>query len=162
MGKRGPKPTPTAMLAARGSWRAKAPDRKDEPQIDPCEPTMPPGLGLAGRAEWKRTVPRMAAHQMLTELDRTNLFLMCKALDEHSEADKAIKEHGLLVDGASGNKVLNPAVHERQRAWARYVKLSAAFGMTASDRSRVKGASGKEAPKSGSGGGNISKFFKAS
>ena len=155
MGRRGPKPTPTKTLEARGSWLAKARKKAGEPEYQPIEPKMPNGLGDAGVAEWLRIVPQLAAKRILADVDTTNLWLMCKALDEHEQADAAVKEHGLLVAGANGGWVLNPAVHERQRAWGRYVKLSAAFGMTAGDRSRV--STGEKDDKGTNG--NISKFF---
>lgn len=155
MATRGRKPTPTKILQARGSWRAKAPNRAGEPQMEAITPEMPDGLGPAGIAEWQRIVPRLAEQRLLAEVDRTNLFLMCKSLDEMAQAQAAIAELGLLVAAAHGGTVLNPAVHERHRAWIRYTKHAATFGMTPSDRTRVKAGDVKETTSAG----GMSQFF---
>lgn len=64
----GPQPTPTAVLAARGSWRAN--ERADEPVI-PIAADCEPPAGLSERAEevWRALAPRLRNSGLLSEAD---------------------------------------------------------------------------------------------
>lgn len=64
----GPKPTPTATLALRGSWRANT--RPNEPTPEVVTELEAPA-SLTGRALelWETMAPRLQASQLLTVLD---------------------------------------------------------------------------------------------
>lgn len=59
MGQRGPAPTPTEILRARGSWRADA--NPDEPQPEQGAPECPPGMSEAAQKVWQSVVSLIAA-----------------------------------------------------------------------------------------------------
>lgn len=157
MGKRGPKPTPTARLKLSGSWRAKARVKAGEPQpsLVTTVPTPPVFLGDYGMAEWERIVPELVQLRVLTQPDLTSLGLLCKALDDYWQADEAVNRYGILVDGAHGGLTQNPAALERNRAWNRYRQGCAVFGCTPADRTRITGAGGGTAGKTESALGKL-------
>lgn len=74
---RGRKPTPTKILEARGSWRAKG--RKGEPQLTGAEPEMPKSLNAAARACWRRLTPILLEMRVLTKGDWLTLADLCMA-----------------------------------------------------------------------------------
>ena len=136
MGKRGPKPTPTAQLKLRGSWRANR--NPDEPSFEPSIPTCPSFLDAEGKREWRRLCKVLGAASVITEADRGALALLCHAWSEFVAADKLVAETHLTQRSDRGGYYINPAVNVRTSAWSRYLKAAAEFGCTPSARSRVK------------------------
>ncbi len=65
MGARGPAPTPTKILEARGSWRAKA--RAGELTFPVERPECPAWLSTEARAEWDRVVERLEGAGVLAQ-----------------------------------------------------------------------------------------------
>ena len=69
MGKRGPKPTPTAVLSLRGSWLAKKRGDDVTPARLEATPPAPARLPEDAARIWNATAPEMAATGVLTALD---------------------------------------------------------------------------------------------
>jgi phage terminase small subunit len=63
MGLRGPQPTPTAILRARGSWLVN--HRKDEPQPEKGGPPCPRWLNKDARKIWKALIPQLPDELLL-------------------------------------------------------------------------------------------------
>lgn len=61
MGKRGPAPTPTVTLQARGSWRAKSRAASESSAPRPGRPTCPSWLSDEARHCWARIVVALEA-----------------------------------------------------------------------------------------------------
>lgn len=129
-----PAPTPTPILAARGSWRAKT--RKDEPQTGPLRIAPPCPVHLQGDARriWKHTAKRLIALGVLTALDLDALgdyaavraeFL---ALDAHVHAN---------LDKLRDSPSYPVAVVMRNAARDAMKKLAEQFGLTPASRSRL-------------------------
>jgi P27 family predicted phage terminase small subunit len=139
MGKRGPKPTPTAILAARGSYLARA---------NPCEPLPPRGVPTVpmevasdpeALATWARLVPILGGAGVLTILDGEALGNYCLLCAMRARAYAALR----------GLRESNPAKPVEQSTVGRkitrqIIELSTAmraaeteFGMTPSSRARI-------------------------
>ena len=120
-----PKPTPTAVLAARGSWRAAT--RPSEPQPEPVTELAPP-VELSGRAleVWNATAPRLAAARILTEADKFTLL-------------RYAQTYGLWLAVIEGMG----AAPKREQILALgklseiLVKLESGFGLNPADRTRI-------------------------
>ena len=77
---RGPKPTPTAILKARGSWRAK--DRPDADNSVPVErPVMPDFITGFARTKWYELCTLLLNARILTKLDAFCLARYCVNLE---------------------------------------------------------------------------------
>ena len=135
MGRRGPKPTPTATLRLRGSWRADA--RKSEPKPKLGAPPMPSWLSREAKAEWKRVVPELERLGLLSQLDRAALALYAQAYGRWAEAEKELVVHGLIVKTKSGMLIQNPYLWIANRAAKQMSEMLAEFGMSPSSRTRV-------------------------
>lgn len=149
MGRRGPPPTPTKVLEARGSWRAKA--RAGEVAPDPVIPRCPPWVDRDGRRLWREITRSLAEVGLVTKLDRVPMALLVDALTQYLRAKELISTDGAL-DGkkithktGTGSVIQHPAVGIMNKAWERVLKVSLQFGMTPAARAGLKG---KEADQS--------------
>jgi phage terminase small subunit len=118
----GGRPTPTAILQARGSWRAKVRART-EPQVDPGLPECP--LPLHGEAQrtWERMCAQLSAVGILSTIDGTALARYCElwarwcALASSADLDHLItmlriSEHLLKIEVQYGlTPASRPNVH---------------------------------------------------
>ncbi len=125
-----PVPVPTAILSARGSWRAKT--RAGEPRPRVQKPSCPALLQGEGKAEWNRQVRELHRLGLIARMDRGLLVLWCEAWANYLELTEAIRAAGGVKQGAA-----------LQLFWARksagetLLKVSALFGFSPSARSRL-------------------------
>jgi len=136
MGRRGPRPQPTALKLVRGN-PGKRPLPKDEPRptlgIGPC----PESLCEEAKAEWVRVVVELEKLEMLTRVDSPSLEAYCGAVVMMRQARKAITADGLVLNGKFG-PVKNPAVQIHRDCAALVRQFAAEFGLTPSARTRLK------------------------
>jgi phage terminase small subunit len=129
MGKRGPKPTPTAILEKRGSWRAK--ERTAEPETVPFRdvPECPQGLTGDAAAVWREDAPRMVGIGTLTAEDLRAFerycrqFALWRKLMAQVEAAEIVEETDIRA---------LEKVNDTLR------RLEAVFGKTPADRASLK------------------------
>lgn len=145
MGKRGPRPTPTAELDRRGSWRGKT--RSEEPKPADAVVGPPKWIGTYGRAMWRAHAAEMRRLGLLRTLDVRPFALACRAYHDYRTATKRLDGSGLMPE------VRRALIAEQDKAWSRCVKLMREFGMTPASRPGLKG----EIPKADDGKG---RFFK--
>jgi len=138
---RGPAPTPTAILASRGSRRAAA--RKDEPAPDATVPAPPKWLTRQERTTWRTVAKRLLAMRVLDSIDGFALSRYCRLWTRWSEAADWIKKNGEVyipsdANGSPGKPAAWPQVAIVQRLEEQMRRLEAEFGMTPAGRARVK------------------------
>ena len=75
----GPKPTPTAILKNRGSWRAG--ERRGSPVPDPSIPEKPKWVKGKALGIWKRAAKLLGDMGVLTSIDGFALGMYCVYLD---------------------------------------------------------------------------------
>lgn len=145
MAARGPAPTPTAVLEARGSWRAKT---RDGEMVLPVEaPNCPSWLNKEAKEEWKRVVIHLEAAGVLALADRALLTAYCEAWGEFYEAvtecRKVVKESGYAGAVAAG------LIGVKNKAADRLLRMAQQFGLSPSARTRVRsqGETEAEQPK---------------
>lgn len=113
---------PTALLAARGSWRAK--ERTDEPKPDVVTEAKPPkGLPAKARRIWKELAPRLVATKVLTVADLPSFARYCRLYVAWQEAMKLVE--------AKPDRVSVLALRAVDDMLAR---LEKSFGLTPADR----------------------------
>jgi len=124
----GPPKTPTAMLARRGSWRAKVRDRGVEPPEG--VPTRPAWVRGPAARHWKSIAEMLDAMGVMSPAYTVVFALLINSLGNYIEADKACKKHGEFYENDKGNWVAHPAARQRQAAWEQVLKASKEFGLT--------------------------------
>ena len=138
MSRRGPAPTPTAILELRGSRRAEG--RAGEPRPPVKAPTCPARLKGEAKKEWVRVVKQLKAMAVLAEIDRALLAAYCEAWAELDAIERKMAsqpEGGLLISTSNGNIIQSPLVGIRNRAVERLGRLAQQFGMSPAARTRL-------------------------
>ena len=118
MGRRGPKPTPKAVLAARGSWRVTA--RGKEPQPKKGRPPAPPGLSVPARKVWNAVVKELEEMKILGTCDGNALARYAQAVANYWQCSKVITKKGMTYERIATNG--ERMIRERPE-----VKLMAAY-----------------------------------
>ena len=128
MGSRGPAPTPTDILAMRGSWLVKT--RNGEPQPDRGEPDRPK-LNTAERKIWKQLVENLASMQVLRRTDAWQLERYCVLFRKWRDVEKRIADEtdDSLIAVLEGRSL---RIHEA------LCKVESQFGLTPASRTRIK------------------------
>ena len=159
MGRRGPQKTPTATLAARGSWRAKI--RTGEP-VPPDQPVIAPEwLGDAGRAVWSQIAPALEAMGVLTQIDTGALGRYCELWVRWIHASKYLREHGETCEirdkyGESVGEAPRSQVAIVAKLSELLARLEREFGLTPAARAGISiSENGKAKPTD-----EKSKFFR--
>lgn len=155
MGARGPAPTPTPILEARGSWRAK--ERAGELRYERGKPSCPSWLCREAKAEWKRLIRLCDAAGVLQLVDRAMLAAWCEAWAEFVEAATLLARQGLLITRPDGNVVRNPVGYIKNTAALRLISLADKFGFCPSARVRMRAV---EEGREGEEGEGKSRFFR--
>ena len=149
MGKRGPAPTPTAMLKLRGSWRADI--NENEPQPDAVAPEKPDELPAEAEAVWDRLISELELMHVLTRADGFALELLARTWGKWMEAERKIEEVGSVYpiknpDGSIKYLQQTPWVAMSRNYGAELNRLLQQFGLTPSARSRITTAVKNEQP----------------
>lgn len=133
---KGRKPTPTATLAARGSWRANL--RSAEPMAPAGIPECPDDLQGEARAEWFRLSAILSGMGVLTLAERGALVCYCRAWARMTKAAAKLEVEGEVISSPSGYQIQSPWLAIHNKALEQVVKLLAEFGLTPASRTRVK------------------------
>lgn len=139
MGRRGPKPKPTAIRVREGN-PGRLPINADEPlpPIWPQCPTAPEWLGDIGRAKWTEVAPTLLGVGCLTVADYDLLAMLCEAHDELHAAMAEIAEHGRVAYSDKGSAYQHPAVGIKNKAIQRIRQFGNDFGMSPAARTGLK------------------------
>lgn len=143
MGKRGPRPTPTALKLIKGERKDRI--NFDEPKPTPGRPTMPSWLPLEAKKLWRQIAPELERMGVLTKADGLALEGLVSVTDLIRRVEAQIREDGVAVsddkhtdaDGrpAKRKHPLFPTLVSLRQLQLAYLKE---FGGTPSARSSLK------------------------
>lgn len=146
MGKRGPKPKPTALLKLHGSWRADL--NKHEPQPPSGDPECPDWLEQEAKNNWAELCPLLSAMRVLTKADKNALARYCQYLARWRQCEEWVTRFGgrmpVKKDGEVIGYVESPEVRQSLKYAAALSKLEADFGLTPSARTRIVAMEGEQ------------------
>lgn len=152
MGKRGPRPTPTAVLRARGSRRAdRNPDRL-EPEPPPGPPECPAWLNADAKVVWDQMVALLGEMGVLTKADGNALARYATMFVQWRQAQEFVLKHGFVYPLKSGTGVVKgfgqfPQVAIAARLSLALLKIEAEYGLTPSSRARIDVNAGDGLPE---------------
>ena len=132
MGARGPAPTPTEVLKARGSPHANT--RTGEVAYPIDAPDCPKWLGKDAKLEWKRVVALLIEARCVATIDLALLTSYCQAWGEYIGLCRAIVKAGYAKAIKTG------LMSARNKARDALVKIADRFGFSPAARTRVKAA----------------------
>jgi P27 family predicted phage terminase small subunit len=136
----GPAKTPTAILKARGSWRAKSKDRQGEPEVASLEgvPVCPEHLHGSARGIWDTTAAVLVGIRVLTNADLDTLADYCATRAEYLKLDDQVRRKLSVLSKA---KFFPVVVAMRNNAREATAKLASQLGLSPAARARVKAVS---------------------
>lgn len=129
MGKRGPKPTPTAVLAMRGSWLAKKRGDDVTPAKLEATPPAPARLPEDAAKVWTAAAPEMVEAGLLTGLDLGAFERKCCIEALWSRQARQIEESG---------EICARAVRTLAKLDEALSRMEKNFGLTPADRVGLK------------------------
>ena len=95
MGRRGPVPTPTAVLEKRGSTLVTKRRKAREPKGPPGMPKCPDWLDKRAKAMWRKVAPMLFRMGVLSKADANALERYCRTYSLWRQADEFIEKNGL-------------------------------------------------------------------
>lgn len=132
---RGRKRTPTEILQARGSDRAK--DRLKAPKPPAATPTAPTELTGDAKREWNRVTKILSSMGMLTTADRVILTTYCQAWGDYLEARRKLAVEGFTQDSPSGARKKSTWLVIAHDSFAILHRCCAELGLTPSGRAKL-------------------------
>jgi P27 family predicted phage terminase small subunit len=143
MGRRGPAPTPTAILKLRGSPLATKRRNLREPKGPPGRPRCPDWLDEDAKAAWRHLIPQLDSMGVLTRIDGNALARYCRLWSRWRKAEAFLDKNGEmypLKDEAGKVKCFQPfpQVSIANKLAQQLTRLEQEFGMTPSARTRIQ------------------------
>jgi len=140
MGLRGPRPTPSAILKARGTYRA---DRaRGEVKGPRGIPRCPAGLDKLAKQCWGQLLPMLQSMRVLSRIDRNGIIRYCIFWSQWHQAQQFLAKNGLVYPIKDGNGKVKclaafPHVAIVSKVGLLLTKFEQEFGMTPSARMRI-------------------------
>jgi P27 family predicted phage terminase small subunit len=135
----GRKPKPTALKAIQGNAGKRAkPKNEPTPEALTETPEPPEWMGDIAAGIWRRAAPWLAANKIMAATDLHNLEAFCMAYQRWREAQDHIDDHGLVVTGAQGGPMKNPACTVANESLRQVATFGALLGLDPSSRARLK------------------------
>src|SRR5882724_9045165 len=141
MGLRGPRPTPSAILKARGTYRA---DRgRNEVKGPRGIPRCPAGLDKLAKKCWLQLIPMLLSMGVLSRIDRNAIIRYCIFWSQWHQAQQFLSKNGLVYPIKDGNGKVKclaafPHVAIVSKVGLLLAKFEQEFGMTPSARTRIE------------------------
>ena len=143
LAKRGPRPTPKAILKLRGSRRDGY--LPDQPEAAPGTPVKPDYLEKDASAMWDQLVPQLLKLGVLSNIDGVILAELCEAWADLRACKRFVKKHGRTykVTKIQFGKVVTegsklwPQTREIAHLRTFILRSCAEFGLSPSSRTRL-------------------------
>lgn len=138
------KPTARKELAGNPGKRAL---NKDEPAFTPIKGASPPEwFDEYASTMWVLAAKELCAQQVLCATDLHNLEMFCVAYSTARNSQEHVAKHGVVMIGATGGPVKNPALTALNEAMKQLASFGGMLGLDPSSRARLVGA-GKKTSK---------------
>lgn len=142
----GRRPDPTAIRIIKGNPQKK-PLPKNEPKFKKPDERLTPKEYLGDSADimgeqslkiWDIITPDLHGAGVLTKGDYMAAIGLCNTLSDYFEARRMINKGGQFYKDSDGKIKVARWVGRANEAWREALSQMASFGMTPSDRTRIK------------------------
>lgn len=141
----GRKPKPTALKLLQGNAGKRGlPKNEPAPEALSEVPSPPDWMGEIAASIWRQIAPWLVETKIMAATDLHNLECFCVAYQRWREAQDDIDRAGLVVPGARGGVVKNPACTVANESMRQVATFGAALGLDPASRARLKPASAGE------------------
>jgi len=148
-GKSGAKRKPNARKLLAGSRNAN-PSAVEFELVTNID--APSWLSPIAREMWETIVPHLCREKVLAVTDVHNIEAFCSAYAMFRKSELDIEENGLVMTGATGGPIKNPACTVKNEALRQMTMYGSALGLDPASRGRLLGGGG------GSGGNEFEGF----
>ncbi|MGL5344888.1 MAG: phage terminase small subunit P27 family [Plesiomonas sp.] len=140
------KPAALKDLAGNPGKRAR---QKSSTAFTPISGVNPPDhLPENARVMWEMISKELCAKHVLCATDLHNLECFCLAYETMRTASAHVATHGVVVEGAQGGPIKNPALTAMNESMRQLATFGGMLGLDPSSRQRVIGSvKGGDAPK---------------
>ncbi|WP_433738986.1 phage terminase small subunit P27 family [Pseudomonas putida] len=136
---RGRKPKPTAKKQLAGNPGKRALNTA-EPEFSKITDVDPPEwLSERAAVMWKMILPELLRENVVALTDLHNVEAFCTAYDNWRMAQESIRDNGIVVAGATGGPVKNPALTAANETMRQMVTFGSLLGLDPSSRTRLIG-----------------------
>jgi len=134
VGRRGPKPKPSALKIAQGNpGKRRLNDAEPRPAVS--APTPPEWLAGEALDEWRRIVPELVHLGVIGTIDLSVLLACCEAWAWYRQTARiAAKSPRFVTPAGGGAPYTAPIVNQLRDARADWLKLARELGLTPSAR----------------------------
>ena len=138
---RGRKPKPNREKLLSGSKHANknAVEFENIANVDP-----PEWLPELAKTMWQTVCPHLCKKKVLAVTDLHNLEIFCIEYATWRDANQHVKENGIVVEGATGGPIKNPARTVATEAMRQMAIFGGNLGLDPASRSRLIGPAGAE------------------
>lgn len=137
MGARGVAPAPTPLKLLKGEKKSRINQNEPKP-TSPKAPPVPAWLSDEAKVVWRSIAADMHRKGVLTEWDREAFAVFCESVIHHRKACELVDGSAILVKGAQGNLVKNPALQIIRDTSQTIRAFAQEFGLTPSARSGIE------------------------
>ncbi|WP_047305231.1 phage terminase small subunit P27 family [Pseudomonas fluorescens] len=134
---RRPKPTAQKVLAGNPGKRKLNTDEPDFSLVTNVDP--PEWLCSYATQVWEMLVPELLRAKVLALTDMHNVEAFCSAYGNWRRAQESVISHGIVVSGATGGPVKNPALTAANEAMRQMVTFGSMLGLDPASRTRIIG-----------------------
>ena len=140
---RKPKPTAKKQLAGNPGKRALNTSEPEFSKITDVDP--PEWLSERAAVMWKMILPELLRENVVALTDLHNVEAFCTAYDNWRMAQESIRDNGIVVAGATGGPVKNPALTAANETMRQMVTFGSLLGLDPSSRTRLIGGNKQKA-----------------
>ncbi len=138
-GRSGRKPKPTSLKEAAGN-----PGRRELNLNEPdfgriLNIDCPDWIEGHGRDLWEHLAPKLCEQKVMQATDIQNLEAYCAAYGRFRLGEESVKKDGIVVEGAQGGAIKNPAVTVINEALRQMASYGGLLGLDPSSRQRLRG-----------------------
>lgn len=98
----------------------------------------PTHLSEPAKNEWKRITGELASLDLLTGADRAVIALYCQSWARWVEAEKQVKDLGIVITAKNGTMMSNPYLSIANKAHEQCRRLVCELGLSPLARSKMK------------------------
>ena len=100
----------------------------------------PEWLPELGRQMWQTVCPHLCAKKVISVTDLHNLEAFCSAYSQWRTAEREVIQNGIVVEGATGGPIKNPACTVVNESLKQMALFGANLGLDPASRGRLVGA----------------------
>ena len=128
---------PDVVKIAQGTMR-KCRAKKNPPKPTGKKPKCPFNVTTIAGRKWREITEGLQRLGLIDGIDATHIEGLCTQYQIAHEADAVVRKDGIVIDGAMGGRVKNPACSVSDAAWGKVRAYCNDLGLNHMSRQRME------------------------